>query len=123
MDGDLYYPGCKVHGTSILLQDEDDAAEAEALNPDGLALGGHRRGGRGHGVPDDDDCGSPRPPLSPSAMPPYDHSNCSAQLHKSCACVNFIAEHTKAREEATKVRTDAWEERRSCIFQYIYIMY
>ena len=24
-------------------------------------------------------------------------------MHKSCACVNFIAEHTKAREEATKV--------------------
>ena len=35
--------------------------------------------------------------------PPYDHSNCSNNLHKSCACVSFIAEHTKAREEATKV--------------------
>ena len=35
--------------------------------------------------------------------PPYDHSNCSNSLHKSCACVSFIAEHTKAREEATKV--------------------
>ena len=50
-------------------------------------------------------CGSPdHPPIPPPAAPPYDHSNCSEQLHKSCACVNFIAEHTKAREEATKVR-------------------
>ena len=46
---------------------------------------------------------SPAPPLSSSALPPYDHSMCSLQLHKSCACVNFIAEHTKAKEEATKV--------------------
>ena len=88
LDGDIYYPGCKVHGTSILLQDEED--ETDALNP--LALDAQSSG-----------CSSPRPPISPSQMPPYDHSNCSAQLHKSCACVNFIAEHTKAREEATKV--------------------
>merc|ERR1719471_1010441 len=38
--------------------------------------------------------------------PPYDHSNCSNSLHKSCACVSFIAEHTKAREEATKIKED-----------------
>ena len=45
---------------------------------------------------------SPVPPLGPA--PPYDHSNCSERMHRSCACVSFIAEHTKAREEATKVR-------------------
>ena len=26
-------------------------------------------------------------------------------MHKSCICVNFIAEHTRAKEEATKVNT------------------
>ena len=53
----------------------------------------------------DPNCESPEPPMSASALPPYDHSNCSAQLHKSCQCVSFIAEHTKQREEATKVIT------------------
>ena len=31
------------------------------------------------------------------------YSGCSATMHKSCICVNFIAEHTRAKEEATKV--------------------
>ena len=55
------------------------------------------------GLEDDEDSRSqsPEPPGPPA--PPYDHSNCSNHLHKSCACVNFIAEHTKVREEATKV--------------------
>ena len=30
-------------------------------------------------------------------------SRCSVTMHKSCICVNFIAEHTRAKEEATKV--------------------
>jgi hypothetical protein len=35
--------------------------------------------------------------------PEFDHSGCSPALHKSCICVNFIAEHTRAKEIATKV--------------------
>ena len=53
---------------------------------------------------DDDDDSARGDGGGRQAAPPYDHSNCSNNLHKSCACVSFIAEHTKAREEATKVR-------------------
>ena len=113
MSPELFYPGCKVHGrNSVMLEDPDDddedvdnLSERDALNPAQTAGGAANGGGRYHlGYP-----GSPGPPPPmaqappPSALPAYDHSNCSDQLHKSCACVNFIAEHTKAREEATKV--------------------
>ena len=27
-------------------------------------------------------------------------------MHKSCVCVNFIAEHTRAKEDATKAKED-----------------
>ena len=117
MSPELFYPDCKVHGrNSVMLEDPDDdedeedvdnLSERDALNPAAEAAlatapnGGGGVGGRYPlGYP-----GSPGPPPPPIAAPPYDHSNCSDQLHKSCACVNFIAEHTKAREEATKVRS------------------
>lgn len=118
MSPELFYPGCKVHGrNSVMLEEEDDEedvdnlSERDALNPvapNVARADGVNGVGRYHlGYP-----GSPGPPPMaqqatappPAALPPYDHSNCSDQLHKSCACVNFIAEHTKAREEATKVR-------------------
>ena len=100
LDGDMYYPGCKLHGHGGDL----DSDEAAALNPSGhvgLAMDGGGGGGDRSST-----CSSPLPPMSASAVPPYDHSNCSEQLHKACACVNFIAEHTKAKEEATKVRSN-----------------
>lgn len=84
-EDDLYQSDCRVHGASLLHEEE-----REALNP--VAVDGHLSGGS-----------SPQPPMGPGDLPPYDHSNCSTQLHKACACVNFIAEHTKAKEEATKV--------------------
>ena len=178
-DGGLFYSGCKVHGTSIVLPqdeatldddmcgDEDEGMEDEnvGFNPISISSGGggghiqhtlsgrqsavsqhssgqnpggrsilhaggrasglsshHQQlcppspivnhcpssplgGGRIMGLDEDDDDSrsqSPEPPGPPA--PPYDHSNCSNHLHKSCACVNFIAEHTKVREEATKVK-------------------
>lgn len=87
-EDDLYQSDCRVHGASLLHEEE-----REALNP--VAVDGHLSGGS-----------SPQPPMGPGDLPPYDHSNCSTQLHKACACVNFIAEHTKAKEEATKVKED-----------------
>ena len=123
MSPELFYPGCKVHGrNSVMLEDPDDddeedvdnLSERDALNPAAVAAGAASNGGGGGryhlGYPGSP--GPPPPPIGPQApapsaaalLPPYDHSNCSDQLHKSCACVNFIAEHTKAREEATKVR-------------------
>jgi len=110
--GIFYQGGCRVHGTSIILPDDESG---QLLGPT-TSNGGHR----GHQGPDtpalssarrrsppsvsSSPLASPIPPLGPA--PPYDHSNCSDRMHKSCACVSFIAEHTKAREEATKVKED-----------------
>ena len=114
--GIFYQGGCRVHGTSIILPDEESSKLLGATSNG--HLGPNNGGHRGH-QPDNGPVGtrrrsphsasvsssplaSPVPPLGPA--PPYDHSNCSDRMHKSCACVSFIAEHTKAREEATKVR-------------------
>ena len=111
MSPELFYPGCKVHGrNSAMLQDDEDdddeedvdnLSERDALNPAASADLPE------FGYPENSPLPPPQlPPAQAAAdlLPPYDHSNCTEQLHKSCACVNFIAEHTKAREEATKVR-------------------
>ncbi|KAK0172886.1 hypothetical protein PV328_006152 [Microctonus aethiopoides] len=38
--------------------------------------------------------------------PAFSHSNCPPEIHRSCICVRFIAEHTKMLEESTKVKED-----------------
>ncbi|XP_046420536.1 nicotinic acetylcholine receptor alpha4 isoform X1 [Neodiprion pinetum] len=38
--------------------------------------------------------------------PVFSHSNCPPELHRSCICVRFIAEHTKMLEDSTKVKED-----------------
>lgn len=35
--------------------------------------------------------------------PVFSHSRCPPEVHKSCICVRFIAEHTKMLEDSTKV--------------------
>lgn len=113
-DGGLFYQaGCRVHGTSIVLPDDEEGRllGGAATGPPATSNGGHRAGGLSEvsrrrsaaalRSVSPSPLASPVPPLGPA--PPYDHSNCSDRMHKSCACVSFIAEHTKAREEATKV--------------------
>jgi len=36
--------------------------------------------------------------------PAFSHSCCPPEVHKSCFCVRFIAEHTKMLEDSTKVK-------------------
>lgn len=36
--------------------------------------------------------------------PAFSHSRCPPEIHKSCFCVRFIAEHTKMLEDSTKVK-------------------
>ncbi|KAF2367681.1 Neurotransmitter-gated ion-channel transmembrane domain [Trinorchestia longiramus] len=36
----------------------------------------------------------------------HDLSHCSAEVHRACWCVNFIAEHTRCKEDSTKVKED-----------------
>ncbi|XP_078047281.1 nicotinic acetylcholine receptor alpha4 isoform X2 [Augochlora pura] len=38
--------------------------------------------------------------------PTFSHSRCPPEIHKSCICVSFIAEHTKMLEDSTKVKED-----------------
>ncbi|XP_011640287.1 acetylcholine receptor subunit alpha-like isoform X1 [Pogonomyrmex barbatus] len=38
--------------------------------------------------------------------PVFSHSRCPPEVHKSCICVRFIAEHTKMLEDSTKVKED-----------------
>ncbi|XP_033334806.1 nicotinic acetylcholine receptor alpha4 isoform X1 [Megalopta genalis] len=38
--------------------------------------------------------------------PTFSHSRCPPEIHKSCICVRFIAEHTKMLEDSTKVKED-----------------
>ncbi|KAJ2951921.1 hypothetical protein O0L34_g4173 [Tuta absoluta] len=46
--------------------------------------------------------------LSPVPDPPpgFSHSSCPPEVHKTCFCVRFIAEHTKMIEDSTKVKED-----------------
>ncbi|XP_023314389.1 acetylcholine receptor subunit alpha-like isoform X4 [Trichogramma pretiosum] len=45
---------------------------------------------------------------SPVLRPPssFSHSKCPPEIHRSCLCVRFIAEHTKMLEDSTKVKED-----------------
>ncbi|XP_024941279.1 acetylcholine receptor subunit alpha-like isoform X3 [Cephus cinctus] len=38
--------------------------------------------------------------------PAFSHSGCPPEVHRSCICVRFIAEHTKMLEDSTKVKED-----------------
>lgn len=44
-------------------------------------------------------------PLSPVPDPPpgFSHSSCPPEVHRTCFCVRFIAEHTRMLEDSTKV--------------------
>lgn len=35
----------------------------------------------------------------------FSHSRCPPEIHRSCICVRFIAEHTKMLEDSTKVNS------------------
>ena len=43
--------------------------------------------------------------LSPVPDPPpgFSHSACPPEVHRTCFCVRFIAEHTRMLEDSTKV--------------------
>lgn len=51
-------------------------------------------------VPDIDECGIKSPIIG---NPAFSHSKCPPEIHRSCFCVRFIAEHTKLLEDSTKV--------------------
>ncbi|XP_059046074.1 acetylcholine receptor subunit alpha-like isoform X2 [Achroia grisella] len=84
-DSNRFGGSCVVHGSS----------EGGA----GLGLSGAGMGGPG---PADEDTLSP----VPDPPPGFSHSACPPEVHKTCFCVRFIAEHTRMLEDSTKVKED-----------------
>ncbi|XP_066906179.1 acetylcholine receptor subunit alpha-like [Halyomorpha halys] len=67
---------CQIHGPSLVSADTEEMTISESKSP----------------------------PLLRS--PAFSHSRCPPNMHKSCFCVRFIAEHTKMQEDSTKVKED-----------------
>ncbi|XP_044758065.1 acetylcholine receptor subunit alpha-like isoform X1 [Coccinella septempunctata] len=79
-DGGPFGGSCQIHGPVLLpTPDSDDPAI-------------------------DSDTGGIKSPILRN--PAFSHSSCPPEIHKSCFCIRFIAEHTKSLEESTKVKED-----------------
>ncbi|CAH1099603.1 unnamed protein product [Psylliodes chrysocephalus] len=79
-DGGPFGGSCQIHGP---LASALPLSEAEELDGGG--------GGNENGIKSPVLCN-----------PAYSHSRCPPEIHKSCFCVRFIAEHTKMLEDSTK---------------------
>lgn len=79
-DGGPFGGSCQIHGPVVMPQ-----SELEDLN-----------------VSADGENGIKSPVLR---NPAFSHSRCPPEIHKSCFCVRFIAEHTKMLEDSTKVNS------------------
>nr|XP_023016131.1 acetylcholine receptor subunit alpha-like [Leptinotarsa decemlineata]AJP36494.1 nicotinic acetylcholine receptor alpha 4 [Leptinotarsa decemlineata] len=81
-DGGPFGGSCQIHGpiaTAMTLSESEELTESGAEN------------------------GLKSPVLR---NPAYSHSRCPPEIHKSCFCIRFIAEHTKMLEDSTKVKED-----------------
>ncbi|XP_031766040.1 acetylcholine receptor subunit alpha-like isoform X2 [Galleria mellonella] len=85
-DSNRFGGSCVVHGSS---------EGAAGLGLSSTALGGAPG-------PADEDTLSP----VPDPPPGFSHSACPPEVHKTCFCVRFIAEHTRMLEDSTKVKED-----------------
>nr|CAH7768939.1 unnamed protein product [Callosobruchus chinensis] len=85
---------CQIHGASGPAL--PPSPSEEAATPSAAEDAGGGGGDRGGGI---------KSPLL-QRIPAYSHSRCPPEVHKTCFCVRFIAEHTKMLEESTKVKED-----------------
>ena len=92
-----YLGGCKLHGHSLEVPPESEEDDTKSPHYSG-SLPATPLAARSP-------CDRPgdSPHSARGQTPPFDHTRCSPAMHKSCVCVNFIAEHTRAKEDATKV--------------------
>ncbi|KAL0271137.1 UNVERIFIED_CONTAM: hypothetical protein PYX00_008329 [Menopon gallinae] len=84
-DGPLFGGSCQIHGPI-----QSDSEDLSLPGLAGIAVNGN-----------DEDIKSPI-----LKNPAFSHSVCPQEVHKSCFCVRFIAEHTKMLEDSTKVKED-----------------
>lgn len=73
------YSDCQIHGSMPIQQSESDDLS---------------------NMPDIDEAAIKG---SMNSAPAFSHSKCPPEIHRSCFCVRFIAEHTKLLEDSTKV--------------------
>ncbi|KAJ8727590.1 hypothetical protein PYW07_001709 [Mythimna separata] len=85
-DSNRFGGSCLVHGSS----------------EGGVGPGAGLAGGLGGGLAAEDETLSP----VPDPPPGFSHSACPPEVHKTCFCVRFIAEHTRMLEDSTKVKED-----------------
>lgn len=52
--------------------------------------------------------------------PAFSHSKCPTEVHRSCFCVRFIAEHTKLLEDSTKVSPIDISSKQQQLFPFEY---
>lgn len=56
--------------------------------------------------------------------PTFSHSRCPPEVHRSCICVRFIAEHTKMLEDSTKVNSHrSLSLSLFCLYKFYIIIY
>ncbi|KAA0202895.1 hypothetical protein HAZT_HAZT002360, partial [Hyalella azteca] len=85
---------CRIHGAkNIHQQDQTDQPEADPSQTDVEGA-----------VPF---VSSPTEAPAPKILPfgtslAHDLTHCSMEVHRACWCVNFIAEHTRCKEDSTK---------------------
>ncbi|XP_046983009.1 acetylcholine receptor subunit alpha-like [Schistocerca americana] len=99
LDGGLLGGSCQVHGPlgaaleAERLSDAEEACKSPPplppLPPLGLGL-----------------AAPPHPQGALRSPPAFPHSRCPPEVHRSCFCVRFIAEHTRMLEDSTKVKED-----------------
>ncbi|XP_021187908.3 acetylcholine receptor subunit alpha-like isoform X4 [Helicoverpa armigera] len=85
-DSNRFGGSCLVHGSS----------------EGGAGPGGGLAGGLAGNLGAEDETLSP----VPDPPPGFSHSSCPPEVHKTCFCVRFIAEHTRMLEDSTKVKED-----------------
>ncbi|KAK7868868.1 hypothetical protein R5R35_014193 [Gryllus longicercus] len=103
---------CQIHGPAGVAgggagagaNGDAPASPAPASESEELSLSGGAGGAGGAAGSDD------APPAAKSPVllrnPAFSHSACPAEVHRSCFCVRFIAEHTRMLEDSTKVKED-----------------
>uniref|UniRef100_A0AAR5P5T3 Acetylcholine receptor subunit alpha-like n=2 Tax=Dendroctonus ponderosae TaxID=77166 RepID=A0AAR5P5T3_DENPD len=87
-DGGPFGSTCQIHGPMVSTPATGSEDIAESLD---------------NGT-EDSQSGIKSPPLL--SNPGFSHSKCPREVHKTCFCVRFIAEHTKMVEDSTKVKED-----------------
>lgn len=110
LDGGHFGGSCLIHGPGAI-RDQPDEEMRETLSDREDAAGccsvSRSCGGGGNRPTSPGTVQAPPGQiLVPLPQQRFSHAHCPPQVHRSCFCVRFIAEHTKMLEDSTKVKED-----------------